>query len=101
MPKLNDVAMPGVVKAALPHRNVDLTGENGGRSDIFWYNIWFFPKIVMGVGEKHTMNSTWRVYFSIVNHNFPEHSCFNWEKDGKPWIVGILYPISKQNKIHT
>lgn len=47
------------------------------------------------------MNSTWCVYFSIVNHNFPEHSCFNWEKDGKPWIVGILYPISKQNKIHT
>jgi hypothetical protein len=44
--------MPGVVKAALPHRNVDLTGENGGRSDIFWYNIWFFPKIVMGIGEK-------------------------------------------------
>ena len=55
----------------------------------------------MGIGEKHTMNSTWRVYFSIVDHIFPENSCFSWEKDGKPWIVGILYPILKQSKIRT
>jgi len=36
--------MPGVVKAALPHRNVDLTGENG--VDLIYAGIIFvfFPK---------------------------------------------------------